>query len=190
MAKEPLLTLLGETIELIHMEETISSTTLHKGKHFAFKTDHVRLNSSKETVRDMVDHPGSVAILPIHNGEMVLIKQYRYPARSILIEIPAGTLETGEDPFACAVRELREETGYVAKDWSRLLSVYVSPGYSNEVIHIYVAEGLTHMGSDNEEDENIFVEKHSFEKVLEMIETNEIKDAKTVTGVYAYLTAI
>ncbi len=171
------------------MEETISSKTLHEGKNFSFKTDKVKLPNGKETVRDTVDHPGAVAIVPVHDGEMVLVRQYRYATKSELLEIPAGTLEVGEDPYACAVRELTEETGYAASDWSKLLSAYVAPGYSNEIIHIYVAEGLTEVGANPEEDEYINVEKYPFEKVLEMIESNEIKDAKTISGVLAYLTS-
>jgi len=170
------------------MEETVSSKLLHRGKNFSFKTDVVRLSNGKETVRDVVDHPGAVAIVAIDDGEMVLIRQYRYSTRSEILEIPAGTLEVDEDPYACAVRELQEETGYAASNWSKLLSAYVAPGYSNEIIHIYVAEGLTAVGSNLEEDESIAVEKYPFEKVMEMIETNEIKDAKTMTGVLAYLT--
>jgi ADP-ribose pyrophosphatase len=171
------------------MEETISSKTLHNGKNFSFKTDKVRLPNGKETVRDVVDHPGAVAIVPVHNSEIVLIRQYRYSIRSELLELPAGTLELGEDPYACAVRELKEETGYAASDWSKLFSAYVAPGYSNEMIHIYVAEGLTPVGSDLEDDESIEVEKFAFDKVLEMIESNEIMDAKTISGVLAYLTS-
>jgi len=170
------------------MEETVSSKLLHQGKNFSFKTDVVRLPSGKETVRDVVDHPGAVAIVAVDDGEMVLIRQYRYSTRSEILEIPAGTLEAGEDPYACAVRELREETGYAAKDWSKLLSAYVAPSYSNEVIHIYVAEGLTEVGSDIEEDESIRVERLSFNEVSDLIESNEIRDSKTITGVLAYLT--
>ena len=170
------------------MEETVISKTLHVGKNFSFKTDVVRLPSGKETVRDVVDHPGAVAIIPVDDGNMVLVRQYRYSAESELLEIPAGTLEVGEDPYACAVRELQEETGYAASDWSKLLSAYMAPGYSNEVIHSYIAEGLTPVGSNPEEDESITMEKYPFAKVLKMIETNEIKDAKTISGVLAYLT--
>ena len=171
------------------MEETISSTTLHVGKNFSFKTDKVRLPNGNETIRDIIDHPGAVAIVPVHDGEIVLIRQYRYSTRSEILEIPAGTLEIEEDPYACAVRELQEETGYAASEWNKLLSAYVAPGYSNELIHIYVAEGLTPVGSNLEEDETIQVEKFSFDKVLEMIESNEIMDAKTISGVLTYLTS-
>ncbi len=170
------------------MEETITSKTLHVGKNFSFKTDKVKLANGKETVRDVVDHPGAVAIVPVHDGDVVLIRQYRYSTQSEILEIPAGTLEIDEDPYACAVRELKEETGYAAGNWSKLLSAYVAPGYSNEIIHIYVAEDLTPIGSDPEEDESIKVERYPFERVLDMIDTNEIRDAKTIAGVLAYLT--
>ena len=171
------------------MEETISSKTLHVGKNFSFKTAKVRLPNGKETDRDVVEHPGAVAIIPVDDGEIVLIRQYRYSTKSEILEIPAGTLEVGEDPYACAVRELKEETGYAASEWRKLLSAYVAPGYSNEIIHIYVAEGLTPVGSDLEEDESIKVERYGYNNVLEMIETNEIKDAKTICGILAYLTS-
>ena len=111
-----------------------------------------------------------------------------YSAESELLEIPAGTLEVGEDPYASAVRELQEETGYAASEWSKLLSAYMAPGYSNEIIHFYIAEGLTPVGSNPEEDESIRVEKFSLNEVTDLIESNEIRDSKTITGVLAYLT--
>lgn len=109
-------------------------------------------------------------------------------SKSEFLEVPAGTLEQGEDPDACAVRELIEETGYAAKTWRKLLSCYMAPGYSNEVIHIYMAEGLEQVGSSPEEDEFINVERISFDDALKMIEDNTIMDSKTITGVLAYLT--
>ena len=169
------------------MEETISSKTLHEGK-FSFKVDQVKLGNAKEIERMVVDHPGAVAIVPVNEGDIILIKQYRYATKTEILEIPAGTLEFGEDPYSCAVRELQEETGYAASDWKKLLSAYVAPGYSNEMIHIYVAEGLIEVGSNPEEDESINVERYPIEKIVEMIETNRIMDAKTISGILAYLT--
>jgi ADP-ribose pyrophosphatase len=170
------------------LEETLSSLTLYKGRNFLFKTDQVRLPSGGIVTRDIVDHPGAVAIVAVDGPDLVLVRQYRYAAGMELLEIPAGTLESGEDPEACAVRELQEETGYAAKTWSRLLSCYMAPGYSSEVIHFYVAEGLENLGSSPEEDESISVEKISFDDALKMIEDNVIMDSKTITGVLAYLT--
>ncbi|MBN2336004.1 NUDIX hydrolase [Candidatus Bathyarchaeota archaeon] len=170
------------------MEKTISSKLLHEGRNFSFKTDIVSLENGRETVRDVVEHPGAVAIVPVDGEDIVLVRQYRYAAAKELLEIPAGTLEPGEDPFACAVRELREETGYAASSWTQLLSCFMAPGYSSEVIYFYVAEGLTEVGSSPEEDEVIRVERFGFNEVIEMIESNRIEDSKTITGVLSYLT--
>jgi ADP-ribose pyrophosphatase len=170
------------------MEETVSSKTLHRGKNFSFKSDQVRLPSGKVVTRDIVDHPGAVAIVAVDDSEIILVKQFRYAAGRELLEVPAGTIEHGEDPDACAVRELREETGYAAGTWRRLLSCYMAPGYSSEVIHFYVAEGLEQVGSSPEEDESITLERVSFDDALKMIEDNTIMDSKTITGVLAYLT--
>ena len=170
------------------MEETISSKLLHKGRNFSFKTDTVQLKNGKQTTRDIVEHPGAVAIIPIQGEEIALIQQYRYAAGKTLLEIPAGTLEPGEDPLACAVRELREETGYAASNWDKLLSCYMAPGYSSEVIHFYVAEGLNQIGGTPEEDEDIEVVLKGFNETLVMIEENTIEDAKTIIGILAYLT--
>lgn len=170
------------------MEKTVSSKTLRKGRNFSFKTDQVRLPGGERVTRDVVDHPGAVAIVAVDGSELVLVRQYRYAAGRELLEIPAGTLEPGEDPDACAVRELQEETGYAAKSWSRLISCYMAPGYSSEVIHFYVAESLENVGSSPEEDESIRVERLGFNNIIKMIEDNTIMDSKTITGVLTYLT--
>jgi ADP-ribose pyrophosphatase len=172
----------------MEVQKIANSLTHHKGTHFNFKTDRVILRNGSEIIRDVVEHPGSVAVLPILDEELVLIRQYRYPAGKVLIEIPAGTLEIGESPPVCAARELTEETGYAASNWSKLLSCYMTPGYSTEKLHIYIAEGLTQIGAEPEEDEFIKIETYSFNKVLEMIEDNIIEDSKTITGILAYLT--
>jgi len=170
------------------MEETLSSRTLHVGKSFSFKSDQARLPSGMVVTRDIVDHPGAVAVVAVDDSEIVMVRQYRYAACRELLEIPAGTLEPGEDPDACAVRELREETGYAARTWQRLLSCYMAPGYSSEVIHLYAAEGLEALGSSPEEDESITVERVTFNSALKMIEDNTIMDSKTITGILVYLT--
>jgi ADP-ribose pyrophosphatase len=170
------------------VKKIISSEIHHKGSYFNFKTDRVLMDNGNEIVRDMVDHPGSVAIIPIIDDDLILLRQYRYPAGKELLEIPAGTLEKNESPQICAARELTEETGYAASSWSKLLSCYMTPGYSNEKIHIYVAEGLTRVGADPQEDEIINIERHSFNEVLGMVEENIIEDSKTITGILAYLT--
>ena len=171
------------------MERTISSRPLYRGKRIAFRTDEVELPGGRRTARDIVDHPGAVAIVPvIDDGSIILVKQYRYAAGKELLEIPAGTLEEGEAPDTCARRELKEETGYTAGSMKRIISFYTAPGYSSEVIHVYVATQLRAGEQGLEEDERIAVETYGIDELLKMIEENEIEDGKTVAGVLSYLT--
>ena len=172
------------------MEETISSELIQKGKSFSFYHDKVRLPNGRETERNIVKHPGAVGIVAVDEDEIVLIKQYRYATGKYLLEIPAGTLEEGEDPYQCAVRELQEETGYAASAWSRLFQCYMVPGYSDEILYFYLAEGLTKLEASPEDDEDIVVQRYSINEVLEKIERNEIEDAKTMIGVLGYLTRV
>jgi ADP-ribose pyrophosphatase len=172
------------------MEETISSKLIVKGKNFSFHHDTVRLPNGKETDRNIVKHPGAVAIIAIQDEEIVLINQYRYATGKYLLEVPAGTLELGEDPFQCAVRELLEETGYAASSWLLLFKCYMVPGYSDEIIYFFLAEGLTRIEVDPDEDESIEVQLFRLYEVLNMIERNEIEDAKTMIGVLWYLTGL
>lgn len=171
------------------LEKTLSSKALYEGRHFSFKTDVVELPNGKRTTREIVDHPGAVAVIPfLPDGRIVLVKQYRYALQTDLLEIPAGTLEKGEKPLDCALRELKEETGYEANILNRIMSCYVAPGYSNELIHFYVASELRKADSRMELDEAITVERIKLEQVLKMIRENIIVDAKTVAGILVYLT--
>ncbi len=170
------------------MERKIGSRLLHEGRHFSFLQDEVELPSGRRTKRDIVRHPGAVAIVPIlPDGRIVLVRQYRYAAGRSLLEIPAGTLEIGEDLRKCAGRELREETGYEAEEMGHLLSCYMAPGYSSEVIHYYAARGLRYVGDDQEPDENIKTEIFTLDQIVSMIRENEIEDAKTIIGIQAIL---
>ena len=166
------------------MEKTLSSRLLHEGRNFDFLVDEVELPNGHVTQRDIVRHPGAVAIVPIlGDGRVALIRQYRYATGKTLLEIPAGTLERGEPPLECAARELREETGYEAEELEPLLSCFMAPGYSDEVIHFFVARGLRDVGDDPEIDEEITLELHSLEMVRRMIDENVIEDAKTIVGI-------
>ncbi len=154
-----------------------------------FKTDEVELPGGRRTARDIVEHPGAVAIVPIlDDGRVVLVRQYRYAVGKELLEIPAGTLEEGEAPDTCARRELKEETGYNAGSVVKMISFYTAPGYSSEVIHIYVATLLRKGEQRAEEDERISVEAYGIDELLRMIEENAIEDGKTVAGVLSWLT--
>lgn len=166
------------------MEKTLSSRLLHEGKNFDFLVDEVELPNGHVTQRDIVRHPGAVAIVPLlGDGRVALIRQYRYAAGKNLLEIPAGTLEQGEPPLECAARELREETGYEARELEPLLSCFMAPGYSDEVIHFFVARGLSVVGDDPEDDEEITLESYSLEEVRRMIVDNVIEDSKTIVGI-------
>jgi len=190
LAQESLLTLLSYLSGSFCMEETISSELIQKGKSFSFYHDKVRLPNGRETDRNIVKHPGAVGIIAVDEDEIVLIKQYRYATGKYLLEIPAGTLEEGEDPYQCAVRELQEETGYAASAWNRLFQCYMVPGYSDEILYFYLAEGLTKLDANPEDDEDISVQKFGINEVLGMIENNEIEDAKTMLSVLTYLTRV
>jgi len=166
------------------MEKKLSSRLLHEGRNFDFLVDEVELPNGHITQRDIVRHPGAVAIVPIlGDGRVALIRQFRYATGKTLLEIPAGTLEQGKPPLECAARKLRKETGYEAKALEPLLSCFMAPGYSDEVIHFFVARGLRVVGDDPEIDEEITLDLHSLEEVRRMIEENVIEDAKTIVGI-------
>jgi ADP-ribose pyrophosphatase len=168
------------------LEKTVSSEILHHGRAFSFKRDEVQLPNGRRTFRDIVDHPGAVAIIPVlPDGRVALVRQYRYAIRKSLLELPAGTLEQGELPLDCARRELREETGYEAGTIEKMLSFYTAPGYSSEMIHVFVAKDLRLVGAEAEPDENITVKPMGLEEVLRLIDENAIEDAKTICGIFA-----
>ena len=136
--------------------------------------------------REIIEHRGAAAMLAIEKGKVILVKQHRFPHNYVL-EIPAGTLEKGESPKKCAFRELQEETGYKAKKMTRLLSYYPSVGYNTEIIHCYLASGLTKVNDLNpEEDEIISVVKIDLKKLLNMIKAGKIIDSKTICAVLTY----
>ena len=166
------------------MEKTLSSNLLHRGMHIDFLQDEVEFPNGRRTKRDVVRHPGAVAIVPLlPAGRIVLVRQYRYAAGKTLLEIPAGTLEPDEDPLECAARELREETGFEAGEMEGLLSCFMAPGYSSEVIHFFAARDLREVGAEMEPDEVIENEVLELEEILERIRDNTIEDAKTIVGI-------
>jgi ADP-ribose pyrophosphatase len=169
------------------LEKTITSRLLHEGRHFSFFRDEVELPDGRRTYRDVVRHPGAVAIVPIlPDGRIVLVRQYRYAAEKALLEIPAGTLEPGEEPLNCAARELREETGFEAGEIEGFLSCFMAPGYSSEVIHFFVARDLREVGAEMEPDEVIENKALELGEILERIRSNAIEDAKTIVGILTF----
>ena len=174
---------------MFDMEKMVSSRVIHQGKNFSFKTDETELDNGVIVNRDIVDHPGAVAIIPLlGDGQIVFVRQFRYAAGRELLELPAGTLEKGENPDQCAARELKEETGYTAGSIKKILACYMAPGYSNEVIHFYLASDLKEGKQATEQDESIRVQVFGFDEALKMIEDGGLMDAKTVAGVLTFLT--
>jgi ADP-ribose pyrophosphatase len=147
--------------------------------------DRVRLPDGREATKEIVEHPGAVAIIPIlDNGKLLVVKQYRAAARRRMTEIPAGTLEADEAPLACAKRELVEETGYAAGCLTRLFSCYLAPGYSSEKMHFFLARQLVRTKMRPAEDEFITVQAMKLDEALKAIERGKIQDAKTISALY------
>lgn len=167
------------------MEEKFVKTIQEAGGNYlTFRQDLVELVNGRQATRDIVLHPGAVAIVAITDQEeIVLVRQFRYPVQEILHEIPAGKLDPGEDPLICAKRELAEETGYVAEKWTKLTSFYTVPGFCNETIHLFLAQDLQEKPAHPDEDELIESYKVPLTKALEKVTTGEIKDAKSITGI-------
>ena len=166
-------------------ESTISSRTIYKGRVLRLHVDRVKLANGRETTREIVEHPGAAAIIPIlDNGKLLVVKQYRAATRRQLMEIPAGTLEPGESPLSCAKRELIEETGYAARRVKRLFSCYLAPGYSTEKIHFFLATRLVPAKGKQEEDESIATQAITLRQALRAIERGKIQDAKTISALY------
>lgn len=167
-------------------EELVSSQRVYEGRVVSLRVDTVRLPSDRITEREIVEHQGSVAIVALdEEDDVLLVNQFRAAVGRALLEIPAGTLEADEEAEACALRELQEETGYVAGHIEELYVFYTSPGFSNERIWLYLATNLEPGSQDMESDENIEVVKLPFGRALEMINLGEICDGKTILGLMA-----
>ena len=170
-------------------EEVLSSETVYRGRSMHVRRDEVMLPTGRKTSREIIEHPGSVAIIPIlGDGRIVLIRQFRLAAGGIIWEVPAGTMERGEAPRDCALRELREETGFRAGRMEFLFSCFLAPGYSMERMHFFRASELEEGSQRTEEDEAISVEPVGAEEAMRMIADGTIVDAKTIASV-AYLRA-
>jgi ADP-ribose pyrophosphatase len=157
--------------------------TIYEGKIFDVALETVTLPNGAVKDREVVRHPGAAAMVPVfEDGKVALIRQYRHAVGRFLWEIPAGTLEAGEDALACAGRELAEETGYEAGRLEMLAQIFPAPGYTDECIRIYLATGLTPTKQQLEDDEVLELQTVPFATALEMIEDGRIEDAKTITG--------
>lgn len=165
-------------------ERTIESKSMYQGVVVRVKVDRVTVPGGGRSVREVVEHPGGVAILPLdENNNVVTVTQFRYAFGEELLELPAGKLEPGEDPRDCALRELREETGTVPRELISLGSVYASPGFCDERLYLYLARGLQTGEAQPDEDEFLVIRRIPFDTLVEWIMADGIRDAKTVAAV-------
>jgi len=163
--------------------ELIQSETLVKARPFNIRRDRVKLPDGKASTLVIVDHPGAVTLLPLDSqGRVWFVRQYRHAIQQDLLELPAGTLEKGEDPQACAGREVREETGMAAETLTKIGEFYLAPGYSSEYMHVYLATGLTADPLEGDDDEFLTVERIPVEQVYAMAGEGQIKDGKTLAA--------
>jgi len=165
-------------------EKTLGSETVYDGKILHIRRDIVELPNGKESVREVVDHSGGVCVLALDGeGRVLMVRQFRYPYKEVLRELPAGKLERGEDPYAAALRELKEETGAAAPALRSLGELYPSPGYCGEVIHMYLARELDFGAASPDEDEFLQVDRVPFGELVKDVLDGEIRDAKTIAAV-------
>lgn len=156
-------------------------TEIYRSRHFAFVTEDLTLPNGRRTEMAMVRHPGSIGVVPLFgDGRVLMEHQYRPCVGDCLLEIPAGTLEPGESPLACAGRELEEETGYTAAEFIELGRTHILPAYSDEVIHLFLARGLSPARVRLDPDEIIGTQIYPLERLMEMIVSGEITDALTI----------
>lgn len=165
-------------------EETVSSRVLYEGRIVTLRLERVRLDNGAETDREIVSSRGAVAIVAWNpQGKLLLVRQFRKATGQELWELPAGTLEPGEDPLHCAARELEEETGYRASHLRPIASFFTSPGFASERLSLFEAEGVSVGRIAHESDERITLGSVSLAEALSMIRTGGIQDAKTIIGV-------
>lgn len=167
-------------------EKKLKSKTVYDGKIVKLEVDEVELPDGKISFRECVRHSGGAAVLLIKDEKILLVRQFRYLYGKPIYEIPAGKLNAGEDPQIAAARELEEETGFKA-EISHLLDIYPTPGYTDEIIHIYFAKSFEVSKQKLDEDEFLNYCFIDLNKVLEMIDSGEITDAKTIIAVYKHL---
>jgi ADP-ribose pyrophosphatase len=165
------------------MPKTLSTRAIYDGKVFDIVEAEIRQDDIQYK-REIVVHKGSVVILPVFDdGRIALVRQYRHAAGRFLLEIPAGTLNPGEEPQLGAARELEEEIGATAEKIEKISEFWVSPGFLTEKMHLYMATGLTDVGQKLEEDEILTIEKYTFPEAYDLIRTGQIPDAKTLVAI-------
>jgi ADP-ribose pyrophosphatase len=165
-------------------EKTISTERVFEGKMIRLRVDTVALPNGSTTTREVIEHPGAVAVIALtEQGELLMVRQYRHATGEILLEIPAGKRDPGEDPLSCARRELEEETGCRARQWKTLFSYFSTPGFSDELLYIIMATGLEQGVAHADDEEFIEVVTVPVAEALRMVYQGEIRDAKSIIGI-------
>ena len=165
--------------------ELIQSEIVYPGRAFTIRRDHLRLPDGRTTRLDIVEHHGSVVLVPIDElGNLLFVRQYRHAAGDEILELPAGTLDENELPLACAARELREETGQAANQLDDLGGFYLAPGYSTEYMHVFLATGLYYSPLEADADEFLQVQSIPLIKALQMAEQGQLPDAKSLAALW------
>jgi ADP-ribose pyrophosphatase len=169
-------------------EKTLNSRLVFQGKMIGLRVEAVRLPNGSTSTREVIVHPGAVAIIAVNQeNKLVMVKQFRKAVEQVLLEIPAGKLEPDEDPVNCAVRELEEETGYRCNGIKHIMDFYSTPGFSNEILHLYYAWDLIKNTVNTDDDEFLEVVELSIDEIKKLMNTNSIKDSKTLVALLYYL---
>ena len=172
---------------MAHYEKTLRSERLYEGRILALRRDLVELENGRTATREVIDHSGGVAVLATDDdGNILFVRQFRYPFGAVLLELPAGKLERGEDPAACGLRELGEECGCTAETFLPLGKLYPTCAYDTEVIHLFYAAGLRATAQHLDEDEFLTVERIPLERAVELVLEGKIPDAKTQLGILKF----
>lgn len=165
-------------------EKPLKQDYLYRGKIVNLRVDNAELPDGTTALREVIEHPGGVCVAALtEKEELLFVEQFRYPYMETVLELPAGKLEYGEDPFEAGKRELLEETGAAAKNYRDLGKLYPTPGYCGEIIHMYLAENLTFSEQHLDEDEFLEVRRIPLEQAFQMVMRNEIRDSKTQVGI-------
>jgi ADP-ribose pyrophosphatase len=165
-------------------EQQIKSEKIFDGQILKLYFDQVRLPNGKTATREKISHPGAVGIVPVSDdGNILLVRQYRYPVDDITIEIPAGKIDKREEPEKCARRELAEEVGAVNGDLKLLTSFYTTPGFCDELLHLYIATGFQISDNNLDEDEFLDIVSIKLDEASRWIQEGKIKDSKTIIGI-------